>query len=170
MCARMIIVIATFLFSSGPLDAATYSIVHPQFSSFVDPENYTVINPAQDGTIARSSLGSGLLYFSTAIVGDTRTFEHLEEHRHLELAASIWCDGERRDTIHIGMSTRNWERDREALRIELEQRGTFTWRTYMNTRKIHCDQIEIVLKDGSGRFVSPLGHRGTYTATVRVVH
>jgi hypothetical protein len=155
---------------SGYAAAAVFSISSPQFSAYVNPDSYEVITPAGDGIISRSKLTRGRLYFSLTVVGSRETLSYLEKKLHLELSGSIWCDGQRLDTVQFGMSPREWDRDRPALETQLDNEGLFRWRTYMYTRQIHCSTIEIILRDGTGQGVRPIGHSGMYSATVQLVN
>lgn len=149
-------------------NAAIFSIATPQFSAFVDPRTYTPLNPAQNGSISRKDLTRGLLYFSVTIVGDERAFQHADHHRELGLEAAIWCDGRDTGSVQFGMSTRDWEFIQNALRAELDQKGVFTWRTYINTKRIACSKIEIIMRDDNDDVVTPVGSHGTFNATVEI--
>jgi len=171
LCSLLLPVFTIFTFFTGYADAAAlYSIANPRFSGFVDRENnYKAINPASNGEISRKRLKDGLLYFSVTIIGSRQTFEYLEEHRHLELEVVIWADGKQKDSVQIGMTTRDWDEERTRLRYELDNLGFFTWRTYMNTKKIWYSEIELVLRDDNKTFVAPSGYSGSYRAEVELV-
>ena len=150
--------------------AALFTIAKPQFGARVDPANgYAVSSPAQGGKISRAELTSNLLYFSVTIVGDQSTLEYLEEHRHLGLTVVIWADGMKRDSIEIGITPRDWERDQQTLKEELASMGVFTWRTFMNTKRIRHSRLVLLLLDDNDDTVGPPGHAGSYQATVRLV-
>jgi hypothetical protein len=149
--------------------AALYAIVAPKFSTFVDPQSYEVHGHARDGTISRGSLSRGLIYFSVTIVGDDRAIRHLDENGELQLAANVWCDDQKMDTIHFGMTAEQWDHQSHGLRFEVEQRGYFTWRTYMYTSKTFCSTIELRLTDDDNQTVKPPGYPGAYTARLEIL-
>jgi len=148
--------------------AALFSISKPTFCGYVHPDTFAISEPWNGGMIRRSSLSENLLHFYCVIIGDESTFQYLTKHRHLELHAHIWADGQRYDSVEFGISTRRWEQTKKRLRDELDQMGFFTFRTYMNTQKTWFSEIELVLKDDNSKIVAPVGHTGSYRAKVKL--
>lgn len=148
--------------------AALFSIAKPTFCGYVNPNSLVISAPEDNGKIRRSLLAGNLLHFYCVIIGDESTFQYLSDHRHLELHAHIWADGIRYDSVEFGISTREWERNKEGLKAELDEMGFFTFRTYMNTKKTWFSEIELILKDDDSKIVSPLGFPGSYRARVKL--
>jgi hypothetical protein len=87
----------------------------------------------------------------------------------LEIRAVIYVDGISTDSIEIGITPADWAKNREAIAGAISTNGIFFWATFLYTRKIYSSQIAIIIKDGRGSVVGPLGFPGSYEARVKVV-
>ena len=101
--------IATMPLLSSAAHSEVFTIAKPQFSVMVlDDANYSVVGPAVDNTISKAKLTQGLVYFSFTVIGTDKAVEYLRQKGRMEVDAVIYADGERRDTIHIGIEQENW--------------------------------------------------------------
>ena len=152
-----------------PAIAALFVIGSPQFAGYVDTRNdYKIFNPAVDGKLSRRSLRGSRLYFSVEIIGDQNTVARLEEYGYLELKVTIWADGSQLDTVPIGISSREWEEDKEVILEQVADTGNFRWRTFLSTKKTWYSKIELVLRDENNTVVSPVSSKGSYSAVVEL--
>ena len=94
--------------------------------------------------------------------------KHLEEHNSLWLQADIWADGQKWDHDEIGIDLREWERERDRLYYELNEKDVFTWRTRIRTKKIGASLIEVKFFDKHGNSVGPVNHPGSYVAQINI--
>ena len=152
-----------------PAFAQLFEIAAPTFSRLVSEDgNYTVIGPAIDGQISRSSLTQGLLYFSFTVIGGQQTLNSLQKDRRLDVNAVIL--GDKSEIITgLGITQPKWNTNKDAWIAQFNQLGFFTFRTYMNTR-IVGDTIEIQVRDGKNDIIRPVAYDLiTYKATVNIV-
>jgi hypothetical protein len=128
--------------------ADLFAISKPQFSGFVlDDGMYTVVNPAINDEISRSNLDNGMLYFSFTLIGTDKTIQYLEDMGRLDIEAVIFAGGLRRDLIRIGITQQQWAKNRNNIIDKYNHDGFFSWRFYINTRKINFSSAEIMIRD-----------------------
>lgn len=144
-----------------------FSITNVKFGSFVDPESFEVRDEAKD-EISRMALNKGALWLGLTIVGDENTMRYIDDENSLWLQADLWINGQKRDFAEIGMDYGEWERDHKRLKDELNERGTFTWRTRMRTKQISPAVVEIKFFDKHGNSIGPINYQGTYVARIRI--
>jgi hypothetical protein len=68
-----------------PAHSQLFQVTNVQFSASVSNDgNYTVVGPAVNGTISRSTLRQGRLFFSFAIIGLQPAVNYLQQNGFLE--------------------------------------------------------------------------------------
>jgi hypothetical protein len=164
-----LLILATLWACLEPASAQLFEIAAPTFSRLVtDDGNYTVIGPAINGQISRSSLPQGLLYFSFTVIGGQQTLDSLQNDRRLDVNAVIL--GDKSEIISgLGITQPKWATNKDAWVAQFNQLGFFTFRTYMNTKSTR-DIIAIQIRDDKNNIVRPVAyHLITYKATVNIV-
>jgi hypothetical protein len=146
---------------------ALFSIANVKFGSYVKRDSFEVLNEATD-EIPRSVLTKKALWLGVTIVGDQNTMRILDNENSLWFKAVIWINGQKKDWAEIGMDFDEWERDHKKLRDELDQHGTFTWRTRMRTVRTDPGTVEIKFFDKFENGVSPMNYAGAYVAKIRI--
>jgi hypothetical protein len=175
MGRRTLFVLAVLaaLIGSGPpaFAAGIFAIERPQFSLFVNENDYSLDGPIDDQgpTVVQRSLRKGVLYFSFTVVGADAAIDYLNDHDRLEVEAVVWFGGFEWGRIHIGITQQQWRRDQAALVNQWRKEGAFTWRTYMYITPPANTHVEIKIRDAYHAVVSPVGYRGSYSANIRVL-
>jgi len=150
--------------------AQLFEIAQPTFSAFVTNDGtYTVIGPAVDGTISRTSLTHGALYFSFTVIGGDGTIDHLQKNNSLDVAVAILGD---QTTIvrGLGISPQKWAAGRDAWMAQHKQQGYFTFRTFMDTQQIAGGAISLQVRDEKNAVIRPVAYELlTYKASVTIV-
>lgn len=148
--------------------AGLFAIAGPQFSGFVDEGSYAVSDPATDGSIAKTKLRDGFLYFSFRVIGGLKAIEHLKKYGSLEVQVNTYAGWSKLGSYQIGITQENWRKNKKALIDEYNQNKIFNWRTYMQTEQVDYPAITVKISDANSDFVAPLDEDGAYEATVNI--
>lgn len=129
-----------------------FQVVNSSFSDDFDPREHRAIREFENGAVNAANITNNEIWFSCAIVGDYSAIQHLREFRHLRCGVLLWKGNVLRDTIEIGLSQKDWIRDRNGLQGEVEKGGVFSWRTFCvfgvtDENGEYYDRIEIFLRD-----------------------
>lgn len=161
----------SFVFLTNcPANSALFAIAAPTFSGFAichDP-NYTIEDPAVNGSISRKRLRDGKLYFSFRVLGGDGAIKYLNENNSLDVVAIIWAGGRKLTEQRIGISQDNWEANAAKLTEESKKTGIFNWRTCVHTQQTTYSSIEIQIMDPNGDFARPLDVEGSYLPSVTI--
>jgi hypothetical protein len=152
------------MFSMGKAEAL-FQVVKPQFSSGVTRDaSYSVIDPAKDGKISRSTLRKGNLFFSFTVQGGDKALEYLQDKGQLEVFTQPFgglggvIAGRKSD---IGIQPSKWLEKQQAWTDQFAEEGFFTYRTLMSTNKTtETTTITVIVKDGMNNTI------GEYTVQV----
>lgn len=157
----------------APISAARatlYSIVGPVFCSYVTEDgNYTPVNPFVEGIASRSKLEHNRIYFVFTVIGGENTIKYLKDNKRLEVKVVIFVDNQKRDTIDVGITQEKWKNIGRRLVDEFEQKGYFTYRTYMDTGMIHASTIEVRVIDARHSHVRLVDAPVSYSGAINIV-
>jgi len=149
--------------------AGLFAVAGPQFSGFVEEGSYAVSDAAKDGSIARTKLRDGFLYFSFRVIGGLKAIEHLKKYGSLEVRVNTYAGWSKLGSYEIGINQENWRRNRKAIIDEFNQNKIFNWRTYMQTEQVNYPAITVKISDANSDFVAPLDEDGAYEDTVNII-
>ena len=149
--------------------AGLFAIAGPQFSGFFDEGTYTAVDLATDGSISKSKLRDGVLYFSFRVIGGKKAIDRLNKYGSLEVRVTTYAGWSRLGTYQIGITQENWRKNRKALTAEFDQNGIFNWRTFMQTEKVDYPTITVKISDGNADYVGPVDVDGAYEETINVI-
>jgi hypothetical protein len=162
------IISSLILLQPSSATAGLFAIAGPQFSGFVDEGSYAVSDPAKDGSISRTKLRDGVLYFSFRVIGGSKAIEHLKKYGSLEVQVDTYAGLMKLGRYRIGITADNWRKNKRALLEEYNQNKIFNWRTFMQTEQIDHSSITVKISDDNSEFVAPLDEGGAYEETVNI--
>jgi hypothetical protein len=132
--------------------AQLFQATNAQFSVAVSNDgNYTVINPAINGTISRSSLTGGRLFFSFTILGLQPAIDFLQQNNWtLPANVVVYAGVPALASIPCGITQEKWQQIGNALLNKFNTDRYFTFRTWMYTDQTTYQYLNLIVRDNNG--------------------
>lgn len=167
---KIISIVILIIFLSSPAKADLFSISVPVFSA--DKPKKPKYSPgvrAHNGKIEKSSLASGHVWISFAIIGGPKALKVLNEDNELYVGVETKC-GNSTSTkkISIGINQENWIDNQYFLENSFKENGFFTWRTRARTSRVNCERLTIRIYDGNGNVIGPPAHSELYEPVLQI--
>ncbi len=150
-----------------PSFASSFELSEPQLSVGIG-ENLRVVGEFK-GKVHRKKLRGKRLWISLTIIGGKRALDQLESSQELILRAETWSPYRKlRAYPQIGITRERWERDREGLWSEYNEKKIFTWRTNFYTDQTSYDKIYLKFWDADDQDVPLVGSDGAFQPKIDI--